>query len=63
MFQFSPIRIFRCHECGHRMRLSGGLCGVCHADKPGWMRPDTVLGAMAMGALGLACLALLLVLI
>ena len=27
------LRVFRCRECGHRMRLAGRLCGRCHARK------------------------------
>jgi|OM-RGC.v1.034705617 hypothetical protein len=27
------IRVFRCHDCGHRMRLLGERCGYCKAPK------------------------------
>ncbi|GGH48192.1 hypothetical protein GCM10011341_09770 [Frigidibacter albus] len=34
MSSLIQLRMFRCHECGHKMRLSGEACGRCHAIKP-----------------------------
>ncbi len=28
------MRIFTCHECGHKMRVAGDECGRCNAPKP-----------------------------
>lgn len=28
------MRVFKCPNCGHRMRLSGDRCGRCFAEKP-----------------------------
>ena len=36
------IRIFRCTECGHKMRLSGTDCGYCHTIKAPTQRPESV---------------------
>lgn len=30
------VRVFRCSECHHRMRLYGESCGKCHQPKPIW---------------------------
>ena len=27
------IRVFRCSECGHKMRVAGAACGHCHTPK------------------------------
>lgn len=32
------IRIFRCHECKHRMRMSQDTCGRCNEDKRRYQR-------------------------
>jgi hypothetical protein len=36
------IRMFRCTECGHKMRLSGTDCGYCHTIKAPTQRPECV---------------------
>ncbi len=28
------MRVFKCPNCGHRMRLGGDRCGRCFAEKP-----------------------------
>ena len=33
------MRVFKCSNCGHRMRLSGDRCGRCFAEKPILLAP------------------------
>ena len=40
------IRMFRCTECGHKMRLSGTDCGYCHTIKAPTQRPECVVMAV-----------------
>lgn len=59
----SPIqlRLFRCHECGHKMRANGDICGRCHAMKPAWhgvvYRLVLLAPAILIGIVGIAVLA------
>lgn len=32
------LRLFRCHACGHRMRMSGAYCNRCYQEKPYYKR-------------------------
>lgn len=43
------IRVFRCDECGHRLRLNARKCGACFASTPSRNR----LGVPALAALAL----------
>lgn len=56
------LRVFRCHECGHKMRLAGEQCGRCHALKPAWQgvvyRLALLAPAILLGIVGIAVLAL-----
>ena len=36
------FRLFRCSDCGHRMRLGRNHCGKCLTPKPVAQRPFTV---------------------
>lgn len=38
------IRVFRCSECGHKMRVTGEACGYCHAPKLVHQRLGVYLG-------------------
>jgi len=62
MFSKKPLRVFRCHECGHKMRLAGDHCGRCHAIKPSYqgviyrlvlLSPVLVIGVVGLAALSL----------
>lgn len=46
------VRVFKCHDCGHRMRLAGDSCGRCHTRKLWYQRTDLYLGIAAVVALG-----------
>jgi len=51
------VRIFRCRDCGHKMRLSGAQCGNCFTDKELHQRITVVaivLAALAAFGAGLA---------
>lgn len=42
------LRVFRCDQCDHRMRLFGTQCGKCGEPKPVFQRPILyVVGAVA----------------
>ncbi len=28
------IRLFKCPDCGHKMRIQGKACGMCYSQKP-----------------------------
>ena len=43
-----PLRIFKCDECGHRMRAWSSTCGACTTPK------RAVQGPLAVAALALA---------
>lgn len=32
------MRLFHCLDCGHRMRLTGAVCGKCYAPKALYQR-------------------------
>ncbi|WP_177177874.1 hypothetical protein [Citreimonas salinaria] len=49
------VRLFRCDECGHRMRLGRNYCGRCFAAKPVAQRP----AMMSLFAIVVAALAAL----
>ncbi len=62
MSSLMQLRVFRCHECGHKMRLSGETCGRCHAIKPAFqgviyrlvlLSPVIVIGVAGIVALSL----------
>lgn len=48
------MRLFRCLNCNHKMRLSGARCGKCLTRKPLWQRPLLWLWPLALILLGLA---------
>ena len=56
------LRLFECHDCGHKMRLSGTRCGRCFTPKPYW-QVAAYRGALAgLGLLVLLVLYLVVVL-
>lgn len=38
----NALRLFRCKSCGHKMRLTGGRCGDCYAEKEFWQAPALI---------------------
>lgn len=44
------LRLFRCHACGHRMRMKGKHCNRCYQEKPFFKRRSFV-GSVAILAL------------
>lgn len=48
------IRIFRCHDCGHKMRLAGDSCGLCHTRKAPYQRLSFYAAILALPLVGLA---------
>lgn len=56
------LRVFQCHECGHKMRLSGEHCGRCHAIKPPYQgvvyRLLLLTPVILIGVLGIVVLSL-----
>jgi len=48
------LRIFHCHDCGHKMRFSGIRCHKCYARKATYQMPWfwlTVIGVAIAGAM------------
>jgi hypothetical protein len=41
------IRVFRCSDCGHKMRLTGTTCGYCHTEKLLYQRLGFYLAILA----------------
>lgn len=33
------LRVFTCHDCGHKMRFGGSYCGSCYARKDTHQNP------------------------
>ncbi len=48
------IRVFRCSDCGHRMRLTGDTCGYCHAPKLPHQRLEFWVVLLVLLAIGFA---------
>lgn len=42
------MRLFRCNQCGHKMRVSRSRCGRCYADKSRFQRSAPVYTAFAV---------------
>ena len=55
------VRVFRCTECDHKMRLIGSRCGRCATDKLWWQEAWVVVVPGLIGA-GLAGIAIVLLL-
>lgn len=53
------FRVFRCRDCGHRMRLSGDQCGKCFYEKAFYQRFIAFVVTMVALALTGAGLAIL----
>lgn len=62
MSSLMQLRVFQCHECGHKMRLSGNQCGRCHATKPAYQvvayRLALISPVILIGIIGVLVLAL-----
>lgn len=48
------VRVFRCADCGHKMRLSGATCGRCHTEKRVYQRLDLYMWMLAVPGTALA---------
>ena len=40
------LRVYKCRDCEHRMRLFGSSCGHCFADKGFFQRAGVFIGAL-----------------
>ncbi|MDP3339981.1 hypothetical protein [Frigidibacter sp.] len=62
MSSLMQLRVFQCHECGHKMRLSGDHCGRCHAIKPAYQgliyRLALLSPVLVIGVVGIVVLSL-----
>ena len=47
------IRVFRCTDCGHKMRLAGDACGRCHTPKLPHQRLGLYLAVLALPVAGI----------
>lgn len=48
------IRLFKCRECGHRMRFAGTACGRCHTEKRVYQLPMLYSGSLTLIALAMS---------
>lgn len=51
------LRVFKCHDCNHRMRFAGQYCGKCYAKKEGHQLPALWITLLViLGIIGLIAL-------
>lgn len=42
------MRVFNCHDCGHKMRLTGESCGYCYTRKAWYQQSGVFCSAVAL---------------
>jgi DNA-directed RNA polymerase subunit RPC12/RpoP len=52
------LRLFRCPDCGHRMRLFGPRCGRCGAAKSLSRRPASYAAGVSLVLIGFVAVSL-----